>query len=39
MRGMHEAMVTNVLRAVKIKVTLISTISTMKQLQRRGSEC
>jgi hypothetical protein len=38
-RGMHEAMVTNVLRAVEIKVALISTISTMKQLQCRGSEC
>jgi hypothetical protein len=31
-RGMHEAMVTDVLGAVEIKVTLISTISTMKKL-------
>jgi hypothetical protein len=38
-KGMHEAMVTDVLRAVEIKMTLISTILTMKQLQRRGSEC
>jgi hypothetical protein len=38
-RGMHEAMVTNVLRAVEIEMASISTISTMKQLQRRGSEC
>jgi hypothetical protein len=37
-RSMHEAVVTNVLGAVKIKVALISTILTMKQLQRRGSE-
>jgi hypothetical protein len=29
-RGMHEAMVTDVLRAVKVKVALIGTISTMK---------
>jgi hypothetical protein len=35
---MHEAVVTNVLGAVKIKVALISTILTMKQLQRWGSE-
>jgi hypothetical protein len=39
MRGMHEAVVTNVLGAVEIKVASISTILTMKQLQRRGSEC
>jgi hypothetical protein len=38
-RSMHEAVVTNVLGAVKIKVASISTILTMKQLQRRGSEC
>jgi hypothetical protein len=38
-RGMHEAMVTNILRAVEIEMASISTISTMKQLQRRGSEC
>jgi hypothetical protein len=38
-RGMHEAVVTNVLETVKIKVMSISTILTMKQLQRRGSEC
>jgi hypothetical protein len=38
-RGMHEAMVTDVLRAVEIIVASISTILTMKQLQRRGSEC
>jgi hypothetical protein len=31
-RGMHEAMVTDVVRAVKIKVASISTILTMKQL-------
>jgi hypothetical protein len=37
--GMHEEMVTNVLGAVEIIVASISTISTMKQLQRRGSEC
>jgi hypothetical protein len=35
---MHEAMVTNVLGAVEIKVASISTILTIKQLQRRGSE-
>jgi hypothetical protein len=38
-RGMHEAMVTDVLREIEIKVASISTISTMKQLQCRGSEC
>jgi hypothetical protein len=37
-RGMHEAVVTNILGTVKMKVALISTILTMKQLQRRGSE-
>jgi hypothetical protein len=36
-RGMHEAMVTDVLRAIEIKVASISTISTMKQLQHRGN--
>jgi hypothetical protein len=29
-RGMHEAMVTDVLRAVKVKVVPIGTVSTMK---------
>jgi hypothetical protein len=38
-RSMHEAVVTNVLGAVEIKVASISTILTMKQLQCRGSEC
>jgi hypothetical protein len=32
-------MVADILRAVKVKVASISTILTMKQLQRRGSEC
>jgi hypothetical protein len=31
-RGMHEAMVTDVVRAVEIKVASTSTILTMKQL-------
>jgi hypothetical protein len=31
-RGMHEEMVTDVLRAVEIKVVSISTILTMKKL-------
>jgi hypothetical protein len=30
--GMHEAVVTDVLRAVKVKVALISTVLTMKKL-------
>jgi hypothetical protein len=38
-RSIHEAVVTNVLGAVKIKVMSISTILIMKQLQHRGSEC
>jgi hypothetical protein len=38
-RSIHEAVVANVLGAVEIKVASISTISTIKQLQRRGSEC
>jgi hypothetical protein len=38
-RSMHEAVVTNVLGAVEIKVASISTILTMKQLQCRSSEC
>jgi Tfp pilus assembly protein PilV len=38
-RGMHEAVVTNVLGAVEIKVASISTILTVKQLQRMSSEC
>jgi hypothetical protein len=29
-RGMHEAMVADVLRAVKVKVVPIDTVSTMK---------
>jgi hypothetical protein len=29
-RGMHEAMVTDVLRAVEVKVAPIATVSTMK---------
>jgi hypothetical protein len=29
-RGMHEAMITDVLRAVKVKVAPIGTISAMK---------
>jgi hypothetical protein len=29
-RGMHEAMVTDVLRAVEVKVAPIGTVSTMK---------
>jgi hypothetical protein len=29
-RGMHEAIVTDVLRAVEVKVALIGTVSTMK---------
>jgi hypothetical protein len=37
-RSMHEAVVTNILRTGKIIVASISTILTMKQLQRRGSE-
>jgi hypothetical protein len=32
MRGMHEAMVTDILRAVKVKVALIGTVLTMKEL-------
>jgi hypothetical protein len=32
MRCMHETVVTDILRAVEIKVTLISTVLTMKQL-------
>jgi hypothetical protein len=32
MQGMHEAMITDVLRAVKIKVALIGTVLTMKKL-------
>jgi hypothetical protein len=32
MRGMHEAMVTDVLRAIEIKVASISAVSTMKKL-------
>jgi hypothetical protein len=32
MRGMHEAVVTDILRAVKIKVASISTVLTMKKL-------
>jgi hypothetical protein len=29
-RGMHEAMIADVLRAVKVKVALIGTVLTMK---------
>jgi hypothetical protein len=32
MRGMHEAMVTDILRAVEIKMVLIGTVLTMKEL-------
>jgi hypothetical protein len=32
MQGMHEAVVADILRAVKIKVALISTVLTMKKL-------
>jgi hypothetical protein len=32
MRGMHEAVVTDVLRAVEVKMALISTVLTMKKL-------
>jgi hypothetical protein len=32
MRGMHEAMVTDILRAVEVKVASISTVLTMKEL-------
>jgi hypothetical protein len=38
-QSMHEAVVTNVLGAVEIKVASVSTILTMEQLQCRGSEC
>jgi hypothetical protein len=38
-RSMHEAVVTNVLGAVKVIVVSVSTILTMEQLQRWGSEC
>jgi hypothetical protein len=31
-RGMHEAMVTDVLRAVEVKVAPIGTVLTMKKL-------
>jgi hypothetical protein len=32
MRGMHEAMVTDILRAVKVKVVSIGTVLTIKEL-------
>jgi hypothetical protein len=32
MRSMHEAMVTDILRAVKVKVASIGTVLTMKEL-------
>jgi hypothetical protein len=32
MRGMHEAMVADILRAVKVKVVLIGTVLTIKEL-------
>jgi hypothetical protein len=31
-RGMHEAMVTDILRAVEVKVVLIGTVLTIKEL-------
>jgi hypothetical protein len=31
-RGMHEAMVTDILRAVEVKVASIGTVLTMKKL-------
>jgi hypothetical protein len=38
-RSMHETVVTNVLGAVEVIVVSVSTILTMEQLQRWGSEC
>jgi hypothetical protein len=38
-RSIHEAVVTNVLGTVEIKVAFIGTILTMEQLQRRSGEC
>jgi hypothetical protein len=32
MRGMHKAMVTDILRAVKVEVASIGTVLTMKEL-------
>jgi hypothetical protein len=32
MRGMHKAMVTDILRAVEVKVVSIGTVLTMKEL-------
>jgi hypothetical protein len=32
MRGMHKAMVTDILRAVEVKVALIGIVLTMKEL-------
>jgi hypothetical protein len=32
MRGVHKAMVTDILRAVEVKVALIGTVLTMKKL-------